>query len=268
MILFVCALSAEARAVIDFYRLKKCEGPIDCYCGNEVALVVSGMGKMAASVATSHLLTRYPKTDLIINFGIAGSADKTIPIGTPLLVHKITDWERQKDYYPDILFRHPFRESSLTTCDAPQGGENTIKEGLVDMEASGFFEAARVFVPLHKIVVFKIVSDHLETSIPPKEEVVKWIAEVMERIDFCLKSAGEDFKIPGVLLESETRMLEKLFEQLRLTRSQQEQLQNLAVYHKLQHGTLTVLQRVEEIENGDKRTRNAAFENLKALLVQ
>lgn len=241
---------------------------MDCYEGKEVALVISGMGKMASCIATSHLLTKYPEGALVVNLGIAGSTEREILLGTPLLVHKITDLETNRDYYPDILFRHPFLESSLHTCDRPQDSESIIREGLVDMEASGFFEAARVFAPLHRIVVVKVVSDYLEYAIPAKDQVVSWIATQMELIDSTLQNAQKDFAERDILSEDEMLILKGLTEKLRLTRSQQEQLQNLACFHKLQNGTLRMLELVEDMESTDKRSRDEVFERIKALLVQ
>lgn len=267
MILFVCALAAEARAVIDYYGLNKVQGPITCYESDSVALAVSGMGKSASAISTSHLLTKFPQARMIINLGIAGCHQEKIAIGEALLVNKISDMSLQKDYYPDILFSHDFLEADLCTYDMPQGKESEAACQLVDMEGSGFFEAARVFVKLHQIVIIKIVSDHLDTSIPEKEQVARWITEWMEKIDTALQNALKGFETKVVLESDEILLLEQIGTNLNLTRSQQEKLWNLACFCKLQNRSLESLEMFTNKQSTDKRMREKVFEQIKEKLV-
>ena len=52
-------------------------------------------------------------------------------------IHQISDGERR--YYPDILYPHALRESSLLCLDNPADAPCDVP---VDMESSGLFAAA------------------------------------------------------------------------------------------------------------------------------
>ena len=157
MIYLITALDAEARAIIEHYRLKRVFPlPYTLYEGENTLLLVTGRGKTNALMAVSALLgwRRPSSEDTLINVGICG-APNSFSIGEPLLVHQITDGERR--YYPDILYSHSLRETSLICVDTPQAFPC---EAPVDMESAGIFCAASKFFKLHQMAFLKIVSDH------------------------------------------------------------------------------------------------------------
>ena len=72
---FVVALRAEARPLIDRYRLEPADdGAFRCFHGSGRSLVISGVGKVAAAAATACLHEK--PLDVWVNVGIAGHRDR------------------------------------------------------------------------------------------------------------------------------------------------------------------------------------------------
>ncbi len=167
MILIVCALMAEAKPLIAHLRLKKdfSVKEHELFLGEETELIVSGIGKIKAAIATTALLARHKgRTDLcLINIGICGSVQHC-ENGAIYLVNKITDNATGKSFFPDILLKHALPEASLSTYDTPVSKESghELSSDLVDMEAAGILIAAQMYLYPHQILCLKIVSDRLE----------------------------------------------------------------------------------------------------------
>ena len=119
MIYVVTALPWEARPVIERYNLKRDDNCkfFPMFKGSNMCLIVSGIGKMASAIAAAYLLSggNAGQDAAIVNIGVCGAVKQQYPIGTPVLIHKITDHETGRDYYSDILLEHPFAEGSVET---------------------------------------------------------------------------------------------------------------------------------------------------------
>jgi len=157
MLNLIVALPSEARPLLSHFDLHQQQAPesFRLYVGAEVRLLLSGVGKNAAASAVEHLQMRFPETATWLNLGIAGHAH--LPVGTPLLASKVTDAETGQTWEPSFPFVPPCATSELITVDRP---ETQYPEPCAyDMEASGFFQAARGYAPADRIHCLKIVSD-------------------------------------------------------------------------------------------------------------
>lgn len=94
MIGFVVALNNEAVCVLNNMENAKkstlagkplVEGTV---LGHKAALIIAGVGKVNAAMATQALLAEYPYIDVVFNVGIAGCANKKIPLGLVCLVNR------------------------------------------------------------------------------------------------------------------------------------------------------------------------------------
>ena len=159
MINLITALQCEARPLIEYYKLRGNgrHNAFRCYRNDDIQLIVSGIGKLAAATATTYLATSEVQTSSAwLNLGIAGHADKAI--GEPLLAHKLIDAASGQQWFPGIVMPIPCASETLTTIDRP---EQIYREGtMVDMEASGFYAAASRFQSCELIHSFKIISDN------------------------------------------------------------------------------------------------------------
>ncbi len=159
MINIITALQCEARPLIDHYRLRgnAKHSAFRCYQNDELRLVISGIGKLAAATATTYLASSDTQTTSgWLNPGIAGHADHAI--GTPLLAHKLIDAASEQQWFPGIVIPTPCASETLTTADRP---EAEYRPGtMIDMEASGFYAAASRFQSCELIHSLKIISDN------------------------------------------------------------------------------------------------------------
>lgn len=185
MIYLITALDAEARPLIEHYRLKRDYAlPYTLYRSDEIAVLVTQPGKinavMALNAALGYMLPS--KSDILINIGIC-AAPRNIPVGEALLIHQII--ENDRSHYPDILYTHPLRETPLICVDVPQ---SVPTEHPADMESAGLFRAAAKFFQLHRIALLKIVSDHYEPDAVTKEGVIALIRSHLQTLDSLIRS--------------------------------------------------------------------------------
>ena len=221
MFFIVCALAAEARPLISALSLRKDEHacPYDTYFDEDstCVLVLSGMGNVAASSATSYLLTRFsfqPDRDFLLNFGSCAGKEPGL-----YLIHKITDQVTGRDFYPDMLY-------DLSSCGLSLSSEKALvtvpkviaslpdPELLYEMEASGIFLAASRFCPPHRMFFLKYVSDSGEED-PKKitselltrraEEQLPVVLSVLE----YLKEAAEYVTLNNGKTLSASQLLEQ-----------------------------------------------------------
>ncbi|MEE8524512.1 MAG: hypothetical protein V3T72_11325 [Thermoanaerobaculia bacterium] len=178
MLRFVVALEPEARPLIERYRLRREPDahPFAIYRREGIALVVSGIGKVAAAAATSylHLATGGERHAAWLNVGIAGHRQR--PLGEAVIAHKIRDAASGRSWYPP---RIASAESSdeVVTVDRP---ETELREPVAyEMEASGFYDTASRFASSEVVQCLKIVSD--SPSQPAADLTPRKVAALVER---------------------------------------------------------------------------------------
>lgn len=193
MIFLFCALYPEAAALISHYGLKKdtAESRFPIFCGGEgeICLTVTGPGEVAAAAAVGSICTKYRagRGDLLLNIGSCAAiampaAEETrgaagLP-GSAFLCNRLTEAVTGKTFYPDMIYRHGFRERGIVTgtkiIDAAEAGFSTglcgVPDGifaacesdgffLYDMEAAAIYQAGAYFFGPHQMSFLKIVSD-------------------------------------------------------------------------------------------------------------
>lgn len=229
----VCALYLEAKPFIQALELKPQNAPsgLQIFSGGETALVITGTGKVASAIATTFALTRFPNTELCCNVGLCGARSEKI--GTIFCVAQITDAVSKRSWYPDLIQKSALLPKSLVTVDQPE--TNQKYNGLVDMEGSGFFEAASVFLPTHAIHLLKIVSDNADVSRISSQEGITLIKNSMEQILEYIASIFPEREGSSLGCKTEAVMTE-LLKQFHFTKTQQLQceksLHSVAVQQK------------------------------------
>jgi nucleoside phosphorylase len=167
MILIVTALMLEAAPFIEYFKLKKDMSvlPYSVYIGSEIALIVSGVGKVQSAMAAVYLNSLYNsgRSNILINVGLCGSGSNRYETGTLLVINKITDMDTGRDYYPDIFFGSSLPKAALLCYSKPVKKEDNPLEldFFCDMESAGVMEAAKKFSYSHNVLILKIISDFL-----------------------------------------------------------------------------------------------------------
>jgi adenosylhomocysteine nucleosidase len=270
LIYLVTALFSEARPLIEYYDLKHDHQSlkISLYKSDDVVLVVGGLGKIKTAVSTGIALSKEEDTGRVViaNIGIAG-APGNYEIGHLCLVNQIVDESTQRSYYPDIFVKHSLKEEKLVTVDKPHlNGE--VGDYMVDMEASGFFEAANVYLPPSQIGCLKVVSDHKKNVKLTRELVSELIRNRMQEMDEYLRSWHSLItdQEKEVLNIDDRQLIVSLKDHLHLTATQFRQLEKLATKYKNEADNLDILRGFQELKARTKNERNGIFERIRTVL--
>ncbi|NDV62189.1 hypothetical protein G0Q06_06995 [Puniceicoccales bacterium CK1056] len=184
MILVTTALPIEAKPLVSRLGLTAiADEAYPVYKGEDYVLVVTGVGALKASAATGWAMARFPGIFAAINAGFCGAAPEVAGLHEWVYISSIRDKASGRLSIPDILQKHPFREAALLTV--PTVVKDRIDwNGVVDMEGSGFFEAARKFVSPDQISLIKWVSDPLTGSIHLEETSRAYAEGLDPAVDF------------------------------------------------------------------------------------
>ena len=222
---------SEARALIDFYSLKKKKtSNFSLYNSDLISVTISGIGKINAAMSVVQTFYEFEqqKNNIWINFGIAGH--KKGKIGNIFLVDKIVDNETKKKSFPFILDNCKINQSSCITYGEPNFN---YTNDLSDMEASGFFFGCEKYTSKEFIHSIKIISDNGKKKINffNKEEVKNMISNKIEDIDTYVKklySTWIDYFGKKKIIESK---IKKILFNYKLTFSQEEEFRRwLSMY--------------------------------------
>ena len=167
-ILLHVALKAEAKPIIEYFKLQCIQTkPYKVYQKDDILLAICGMGKEKTALYVEDIFQKY-SIDKAINIGIAGCKDSKIEIGSLFCTNHRLDF---------------INYASLTTVDEPLNDDKDLKTALVDMEARYFISTCKGFLDIKDIYILKVVSDHLDTTIPKKEFVWKIIEKNLNNIN-------------------------------------------------------------------------------------
>ena len=257
MIIFATALPAEARPVISQLGLKQqCQiNHQKFYRSGKYGLIITGIGKVASATGVARVLTEFPETRLIVNVGLCGAVSEQIPAETLYAIRSIRDHSTGRRFLPDIIIKHNLPETGLETWDHPvsQSYRDQVQADLVDMEASGFYEAASQQLASHQIHCLKIVSDHLDTTPPGAAAVREMVGRHTTAIlEYAQQAELPDESEPHILDDRDEVELQNLFERWRCTATQQHQLRQSLAYARLRDGV-----RLADVQHFHKNSTDA-----------
>lgn len=266
MIYVVTALYQEAHGFIRELELKKntAYAPFEVFDNENagIRLVVTGVGEIAAAAVVAAVCARdgADAADFLINIGCCAAANagadsgcETVDsgmdsgygaahaaqIGDLYVCHKITEQATGKTFYPDILYRHPWKERELVTGMQPL--QRAAAHGaLYDMEAAAVYQAGIRFFSPDRMLFLKVVSDFgiagqermtaealtglLEQHV---KEVVAFLTNLREAAD-----EEETLRNDGILQEDET-VLERLFAALHCSQTMRASARQYITYAAL-----------------------------------
>lgn len=168
----VSALNCEAKAMIDFFRLKKSsDRPFATFTGlyshgdnkvtTEITALISGVGALNMATAVGWLAAQNQQSAesaqnaVWLNVGVAGHGE--FELGDGFIVTAVQDLMSQRRYFPPQVARRPVKTSACMSLNAPSS--DYPEDGAIDMEASAFFNAATRFSDAELVQSFKVVSD-------------------------------------------------------------------------------------------------------------
>lgn len=265
MIYVVTALYQEAHGLIRELELKKntAYAPFEVF-DNESAgirLVVTGVGEIAAAAAAAAVCARdgADAADFLVNIGCCAAAEgaaggcepadrdmdsgygaaHAAQIGDLYVCHKITEQATGKTFYPDILYRHPWRERELVTGMQPL--QRAAAYGvLYDMEAAAVYQAGIRFFSPDRMLFLKVVSDFgiagqermtAEALTGLLEQHVKEVAAFLTNLREAADEE-ETLRNDGILQEDEA-VLERLFAALHCSQTMRASARQYITYAAL-----------------------------------
>jgi len=168
-----CAFEAEARPIIDAYKLIKQKGePYTLFSDENLHLIISGMGQEKAKKSAQYLLSKVSvcKDDTFINLGVCAARD-SYSIGELLEIKSIHSDE------VSYVLKPQSSDIKHVSCFSTREVQNkTSQTDIAEMEALGLYETLKdAFLP-EKMGFFKVVSDNFRPFVPKK----KFIIELMQ----------------------------------------------------------------------------------------
>lgn len=154
------ALASEAKPLVAHFKLKKSlqSQAFTIYNNDRYCVTVTGIGKasVAAAVAYTMALLAKRANPILINIGIAGHRERAL--GSVCLAEKLIDTDSGRSFYPSLIFSAPCPTISVSTVSRP----DTLyqHEGLIEMEATAFYQTAVIFSGAELVHCLKIVSDN------------------------------------------------------------------------------------------------------------
>ena len=281
MLYIFTALYCEANIFIRQYNLiknKDCTWYQEFY--NETAgirLAVTGVGEIAAAAVVSSVCSLYRPTqdDLLFNVGICAH---TTNYGI-FLCNQIIEKATGKTFYPDMLYRHNFKEGTIVTGMLPwiADHDNTqmtvpaLTDNLYDMEAAAVYQAGIHFFGPHQMIFLKIVSDRGVLEAVSKEQISLLMETYQQRIfdyiellsTISLKSRNDKYH----LCTENEQLIETFCADLHCTKAMQDSMRQI-----IQYLTLSGIDYISIIQNmyeqklltcKDKKEGKQRFEEFK-----
>lgn len=251
MLYIATALYAEAQPFVAAFSLKQLQThtKFQIFTSDYVCLIITGSGPLRASIAISYLfnhMTIHPN-DLLLNFGLCGTTDPNVTLGSTYVFHRLHDHSTGNDLYPDMLLNIPYPEAALETCPlvvGPKLSATLLKENFVDMEAYAIMFAATYYMQPHQLLFLKVVSDYATTTSTElnKEQISGWLTKAATQLIRHLKLYSDNYSFfPETLYKIELSSIElsalnTLVLQLRLSETMRHDLIQHILYHKCLHG--------------------------------
>lgn len=268
MIYISVALGIEAKPIIKYFNLKRDNSikKLQVFKNERVTLIITGVGILKSAIALTYILSQseIDEDDIFLNIGICGAKSEKYSIGDIVLCNKIINSELKKNYYPDMVFNHSFKEGSLESFNAPVYCGDEVVGDLVDMEGAGLFEATTYFFQNYQLNFIKIVSDYLDREVE-QNQVEELILKSLPQIDGWLIER-EKFKIEKEIDFSleEKYLIEELIKNARFTATMENELKSLLLYYKLQGKNINgILEKYRDVEIKDKRNSKKILEEIK-----
>lgn len=303
MIFYVTALLPEAKPIIEKHCMKRIPGEnkYQIFAGDVCFLIVTGTGGINAMAAVTYLLTRFStqKTDLLINIGVCAAFASGNEIdgyrGMVFLARSIFNYSFSRSSYPDMIYKTPFHEADVVTVpDLYRKGNISVERMqsfqkisafnrnsadvplLIEMEAAYIYEAALRFLYSHNIFILKIVSDDGETGKVTKEAIYGLVdTNIIALSDFVQKlkvfnESGTDTKTAMEFPEYEQMLIDKIIDDLRLTKYQQNEIRKLAHFCLLREKPLGMILEgaADPIKIKTKMEGKILYERLRSRLIE
>lgn len=264
-ILILTALKAEAEPIINALKLVK-NKTRQIYEKDNLFLAITGVGSIKAAVSVEQVLNSfvYLGDVLLLNIGIAGGPQPITSIGEMIMVNKIIKAKSGNIYLPDILIKHDLPEMGLVTVDDSVVNGSGDIHCLVDMESASIFKVAADYLPVHRLVFLKIVSDYMNcqdwTTLDIPELIRMNLGKILSLIELFRNPMLAERKI---LTSRDIEFLKRKVKEKRFSVTQSLKLFESAEDYYIRTGKqLTILERFFKQNINYKCERNRLYHEI------
>ena len=186
-ILLHCAMKKEAVQIAEKLSLNKTDENL--YKGENVSLIISGIGKQKTAIEVVKYLENNPKPDLIINIGYAGSSNEKVGTWVSISKSYNMEWEipGEEKYSMDVGNQDLVTIENLKKlpCYSAEGfvTKTDIKEDVIfDME----LHSLAIICDMYKVELasLKKVSDNLNIKDYYNNIDIKEVMELESSINY------------------------------------------------------------------------------------
>lgn len=261
------ALYLEAKPFIGLLGMKRVQGTkaFQIFESPRARLLVSGSGPAAAAAGAAMLLSGV-EGGIAANVGVA-AAKKSYSRGEIVVVNAIENTFTKRVSYPEMLYKHHFREAGCATFGKAQKSRISGRD-LADMEAAFFWETACKFVEPSRILCVKVVLDQFD----PKGTVSSEMEKVMQTasapiIKWLDGIDGLHASPTSIFTKEEEMAIEKVADCLFLTFTLKKNLESLCAKAKARNEPiLPALEEYQTFRPSVKTEGKVLYENLRKLL--
>lgn len=149
----------EAKAIVDFFDLKKLNDPAEniIYSNEDILLVVSGASKDKILDTLNYIFTNF-QISKAFDLSIASCSDGSIELGTLFCTNK-------------LIFGLNF--ANITTVEQELETDENLETLLVDKQASHFKDICKENIK--DFYILKVVSDYFDNEEPKEEKIFELI---------------------------------------------------------------------------------------------
>lgn len=241
------ALPIEARLLCDTFKCRQLQdNHFTLFARQDLSLViiVSGVGRLAMASAIAYFCGAYHRKPILLNFGIAGSQE--FARGDLVTCHKLYDASSDKNYYPDFSW-----QQKLPSCigeTREQHSDVYPEQGVVDLEATGFYASSQQFVVRENIRVLKLVSDnHVEQAARLDKTQVQCL--IQAQLDPLRTAVEELCHLSQTLKPYENLNYQRILPQCHFTQTQSHQLYDWCRRYEALFQDVTLAQQTKTLPN-------------------
>lgn len=193
MVTIFTALRQEAAGLIKEMSLTRENN--DVYTGENIRLLLTGIGKINAAASVGYYLGKYGTSDYYVNYGSAASIGKP---GETFFIGQIIDRSSGDESFPDIADTE-FSHAALVTSDKPVTSYEILHDSfgrhsevpiLYDMEASSIYQVLKKVSTPDRMIFIKTATDNgnadfkksIELIDEAAPEVARYIKSLSEKI--------------------------------------------------------------------------------------
>ena len=259
MLYIACAIYPEAAPFIRRFACKRDDSfsHRQVFVSEEAVIVITGTSPVTAAIALTETLALLPPgaTDLFANVGLCACTNREVTPGSLFLIHGITDRATGRHFFPDLLYQHDHKTASLLTVSticrdvsalipAASAGASSLRSDasaplLIDMEASGLYQAALPFFSTDRMYFFKIVSDHaVDASQVTPAAAEALLADCAPAVAETVLRFASFIPKPFSFTPEESSLTDYFCRSLHCSVTMEHELRRLVLYYKTERGNL------------------------------